>query len=106
MLADHRVIRIQGRCGCLNEQLAGFSYSLYAVHFPILIFVVAALRTDGVLHNRLQPNAIGFALIAAAMALTYFCAGIFSKVTERKTSALRRWIGGIFSTAKANLAQR
>jgi peptidoglycan/LPS O-acetylase OafA/YrhL len=88
-----------------SRKMAEFSYSLYVVHFPLLLFLVALLAHTGVMAGRLAPNAMGAALLFACLALAYAFAWILSLVTERQTPRLRRLlseqlaISGIWLTA-------
>jgi peptidoglycan/LPS O-acetylase OafA/YrhL len=69
---------------------AGFSYSLYVLHFPVVLFLRAWLAPD-----RWRPNFPHFMfVIAIGMAVLVF-AWFISLFTENKTSALRRWMKGI-----------
>lgn len=69
---------------------AGSSYSLYAMHYPLLALAVAALG----LHQRLQPSvaAIGGCLVlCVGLALATWA---FSQLTERNTKRVRQWVAG------------
>jgi peptidoglycan/LPS O-acetylase OafA/YrhL len=70
--------------------MAGFSYSLYVVHFPLLVFMVAVLTRSGVMLGRLAPGPQAFALLCASLLLLYGFAWAFSLATERQTQRLRR----------------
>ncbi len=72
----------------LAHGLSEMSYSLYALHFPALIFASAAL----VHHERWQPS---FASIAIAGVLATSLLGFayaVSRCTESRTPVLRRWL--------------
>ena len=70
------------------HRFAGFSYSLYVLHFPLLLF----LRAWTVPSQRWQPNGvhllygslIGVAVLGFAWAVSLF--------TENKTRAARHWV--------------
>jgi len=72
----------------IHKRLAGFSYTTYLIHNPILVFISAgALVNEGVALGRGRGDILRF------MGLVVFvvvCAYIFSIFTERKTGALRR----------------
>jgi len=82
--------------GC-SATMAGFSYSLYVVHFPLLVLMVALLTSTGVMVARLEPGAAALGLLVACLALAYAFAWAFSLVTERQTARLRRLLseGGV-----------
>jgi peptidoglycan/LPS O-acetylase OafA/YrhL len=66
---------------------AGFSYSLYVLHFPLLLF----LRAWVVPEQRWQPTAANgaFGVLIGAVVLTI--AWIVSRFTESKTHVARDW---------------
>ncbi len=72
----------------IAKTFAGFSYSLYVLHFPMLLLIRAA-RRDG---SYWQPDAIHLfwgGVISIGVLLYAF--GI-AEVTEKKTSAVRSWV--------------
>ena len=74
----------------LARFFAGFSYSLYVLHFPVVLFLRAWLAPD-----RWRPNFPHFVfVIAIGMAVLVF-AWFVARFTENKTIALRRWMKGM-----------
>ena len=74
----------------LARFFAGFSYSLYVLHFPAVLFLRAWLAP-----YRWRPDSWHFAfLIAIGVGVLVF-AWLVSLVTENKTSALRRWMKAV-----------
>ena len=73
--------------------LAGFSYTLYVVHFPLLVLARACLLPAG----RWQPSWISGTYGAALFAGALLFAFALSRVTEAKTGSARAllasWIG-------------
>jgi peptidoglycan/LPS O-acetylase OafA/YrhL len=74
--------------GKLSRFFAGFSYSLYVLHFPFLLFLRARI-TPG---SRWAPDArhLFYAFFIGAAALSY--AWFVSVFTESKTPVVRKWI--------------
>lgn len=75
----------------LHQRLSSCSYSLYAIHTPIVIFLLAAsnvLFGKGWLESTPTPMhwIVQFALVAVLVAVAFG----FARVTEAKTAALRR----------------
>jgi peptidoglycan/LPS O-acetylase OafA/YrhL len=72
----------------LAHLLAGFSYSLYVLHFPFVLFLRAWIGTP----ERWQPEGryLLFVLAIGFVTLTY--AWAVSTFTENKTSVVRRWM--------------
>jgi peptidoglycan/LPS O-acetylase OafA/YrhL len=71
--------------------LASFSYSLYVLHFPLLLFLKAWLAPS----HRWQPDAVHLAWALAIGAAVLGFAWLVSLVTEAKTFIARRWMRGI-----------
>ena len=69
-------------------EFAGFSYSLYVLHFPFLLFLRAWLVPP----ERWQPTAAHLAGAGLAGATALVFAWLVSLFTERKTSVARRWV--------------
>lgn len=71
----------------LHHTLADFSYTTYLVHMPAVIFIASAA---GAMH--MQPNAISIAALVALVAFVYAYAYAFSRLTERHTPVVRKWL--------------
>jgi peptidoglycan/LPS O-acetylase OafA/YrhL len=79
----------------INAYLASFSYSLYAVHYPLLLLFLTLLggpASAGGYSMRfaLDPTSLGIFLLIVGGCVAY--GWLFSLVTERRTKLLRRWI--------------
>jgi len=73
---------------------AGSSYSLYVVHFPLIVLLAALFFTPA---HRLPPSA-GLLLSFAGIGFVAIIYGYgVSAVTEANTSKLRRWLKGKYS---------
>jgi len=70
------------------QVLAGFSYSLYVLHFPFLLFLRAWLVPP----QRWQPDAAHLASGVSIGVATLGFAWLVSLFTENKTRAARQWI--------------
>lgn len=70
--------------------LAGFSYTLYLVHFPMLVFVQATFTHFGI--GRWQPDVKHLALGALMVPPTLLYAWLISRVTEARTAAIREFV--------------
>ncbi len=73
-----------------GERLASFSYTLYAMHFPILIGIMGAMFAAGVLPSRLPFNTAGIAIWTGVLAVLVVAARLFALMTEDHTVQLRR----------------
>jgi peptidoglycan/LPS O-acetylase OafA/YrhL len=74
----------------LGASLAGFSYSLYVIHFPIMLAVMGILYATGHLPARLPFDQFGIAIAAATLVTTIIAACLFAMLTEDRTTALRK----------------
>ena len=80
----------------MNKFMADFSYSLYLIHFPLMLFVLGTLhatgRFDAIARGYSPTSTQGLAVQAAAIAIIYATAWLFASVTERQTPAVRNWL--------------
>jgi peptidoglycan/LPS O-acetylase OafA/YrhL len=72
--------------------MAGFSYSLYVLHFPLLLFLRAWLAPQ----QRWQPDAkhLAYGTIVGTTVLSF--AWLMSTFTESKTHIARKWMRTVF----------
>jgi peptidoglycan/LPS O-acetylase OafA/YrhL len=82
--------------------LAGFSYSLYVLHFPLLLF----LRSWLVPGQKWQPDPIHlfYAAIVGSFALSF--AWLVSTFTEGKTRVVRNWLKSVVPLLDGRSARR
>jgi peptidoglycan/LPS O-acetylase OafA/YrhL len=70
------------------DKLSDFSYTLYLVHLPLLVFCQAWF-----IHNqRWQPSMMYLTLGIIILAGTILYAFLISSVTEAKTEYMRKWV--------------
>lgn len=90
------------RIGRFNKFLADFSYSLYLIHFPLMLFVLGALHATGrfdVIARGYSPaSGQGLFVYGTVIVVVYLCAWLFSQVTERQTWRARRALKKVFRT--------
>jgi peptidoglycan/LPS O-acetylase OafA/YrhL len=70
---------------------AGFSYTLYLVHQPVLHFLVASRSVEGSLLNTPDPL-LQLVLKAAVFLGILVYAWLLSRVTEARTDQVRKWL--------------
>lgn len=88
------------RAAAFWSDLAGFSYTLYLVHFPLLVFLQAATRRFA--GERWQPSVATTALAIAIGLLVVAYAWAVSRVTELQTDRFRmRVVSPLLRTAFA-----
>lgn len=91
----------------IPARLAGFSYTLYLVHMPLLVFLSALVAGNGA--ARWQPDAAHLLLLAPVSALVLGYAYGVAQLTEERTAQVRRWVvrmlarrpGGVAAAAGA-----
>ncbi len=76
----------------LHEKLAGFSYTLYLAHVPLLIFTVAFMHDTFGIPFYQQPAIGGFVYGAFLFMLVYLYSYLFSRMTEAHTDKFRHWL--------------
>jgi peptidoglycan/LPS O-acetylase OafA/YrhL len=75
-----------------HQFMASFSYSLYVVHLPLMVFTMATLLSLGVITSRSVADSKTFGLFLIMISVVYILSWCFSVVTERNTNALRQFI--------------
>ena len=80
------------RFASLNRQLAGFSYSLYLVHWPLALLLSVALQQQYGSGRRFAFGLGGLGLYLLVLAAVYGVAWLVAQVTERQSLHLRRWL--------------
>ncbi|MDI1282436.1 MAG: peptidoglycan/LPS O-acetylase OafA/YrhL [Brevundimonas sp.] len=87
-----------------NKFMADFSYSLYLVHFPVLIFATAVLGSvtniAGYREGFRPTDPVGIASYVGIIILILAVAWLFAQLTERHTADLRRYLRQRFHQAK------
>ncbi len=71
------------------KELAGFSYTLYLIHYPILVFVEAAWMGGSMWYPTPRPILFGALLVVAVIVLVAYPLG---RVTEGNTDKVRLWV--------------
>ncbi len=81
-----------GRIGAITRG-AAFSYSLYAIHLPVCVFIGALLeRFAGWPRGVVQPDLHGLAGFAVMLVGALTAARVFAYFTEDRTAAVRTWL--------------
>jgi peptidoglycan/LPS O-acetylase OafA/YrhL len=70
------------------KALAGISYSLYAIHLPILVFILASLGFD----RRLPAGWFPLALLGSMTIFCIGCAAVFWWLFERHTRHVKKFM--------------
>jgi peptidoglycan/LPS O-acetylase OafA/YrhL len=78
----------------INRHLADFSYSLYLIHFPIMLLVLALLHRwlglEGIANGYSPTSVEGLMIYGFIMLFIYGLAWSFSRLTEAQTFRVRR----------------
>jgi peptidoglycan/LPS O-acetylase OafA/YrhL len=78
-----------------HEALANFSYTLYLVHFPLFIFLMAASRDLLGVPFLQQPGLGAYLYVAVISAAAVLYAWLFSLLTEAHTGDVRRFLSAL-----------
>ena len=74
----------------INSLMASFSYSLYLVHLPLAIFVVAVLSRLQIMAVQMQPVPITFVMFFLILIVIYIYSFCFATFTENHTPRLKK----------------
>jgi peptidoglycan/LPS O-acetylase OafA/YrhL len=81
----------------INEWLASFSYTLYLVHLPFLIFVLTAIHSSLNAGFAMQPSVPAFGLFVFLILLTGGFSYTIACFTEFKTDSLKSLLLRLFN---------
>ena len=77
----------------INKFLADFSYSLYLIHFPLMLFILALISSSGSfpgIKSGYSPTSLeGIGIYILVIVLVYISAYIFAFFTEKRTYAFK-----------------
>ncbi len=104
LLTTHGIPAIpSSRRIALVKTLAGFSFSLYLIHLPILHAIASVLSRSADPFLNLPPLSIRApAMILLMLASSYVAAYAFSLLTEARTAALRDWLSAHIPQVKSS----
>jgi peptidoglycan/LPS O-acetylase OafA/YrhL len=79
--------------GHLHRTVAGFSFSLYCIHEPILtLYGLTLQRFTGLGINMVPAGITEWSILVIGLIITLILAWGFSRLTEAHTDGVRRWI--------------
>ncbi|QHE59821.1 acyltransferase family protein [Rossellomorea vietnamensis] len=84
----------------ISKLIAGFSFSLYLIHYPIINTVYYWAEKNG--FSGMQPSLISVALEGALILLVCIIAYYFSRMTEAQTNVVRKFINMKTNTLMVN----
>jgi peptidoglycan/LPS O-acetylase OafA/YrhL len=97
---------VSARVAAWSERLAGFSYTLYLTHFPMLVFVAAGLHDLAGIAYLKQPGVGPIVECTLLVALLYAYARVFAAYTEARTGKVRAWLLGVTASGPAAATAR
>lgn len=87
-----------------GHALAQFSFSLYAIHFPVVLLAMAFLQKGGMVRARLDPGVRSYGFVLGLVALGYVVSWAFAQLTERNTERLRDLLSPRMAGSRARAA--
>jgi peptidoglycan/LPS O-acetylase OafA/YrhL len=92
---NHRIASLE-KIAELNRFMADFSYSLYLIHFPLLLLAIAVLGKltgiEGYLQGFSPTDTMGIASYLGLVAFIIAMSWLFAQATEQHTKHLRNWL--------------
>lgn len=91
-----RKLALLARLAPFNRMMADFSYSLYLIHFPVMIFTIALLGhvtgLAGFRQGFTPTEPLGMAAYLGLILYLFAMSWLFAQATERHTARLRGWL--------------
>lgn len=84
------------------KRAASFSYSLYAIHLPLVFLSLAMAQNLGFSARRVLPGPMAFTEFGLCVIVSVAFAYVFSIFTEHRTERLRMWILARFARGGDN----
>jgi peptidoglycan/LPS O-acetylase OafA/YrhL len=81
----------------LHRALASFSYTIYLVHFPAMVFLAAFMKDVLDIGFARQPGVAATIYAGALLVTLYGCAWIFAALTEAHTDVIRSRLSLVIS---------
>ncbi|MGA8171227.1 MAG: acyltransferase [Methylocystis sp.] len=81
----------------IGEKLAGFSFSLYVIHAPVIITSIVCLQANGLLLQREKVSPKWMLFYVGLSMLAYAVAWLFANFTEFRTALLRQKLRSYFA---------
>ncbi|MXO91362.1 acyltransferase family protein [Pontixanthobacter aquaemixtae] len=93
---------ILARMAQFNKWLADFSFSIYLIHFPVMIFVLSALYWTGnfpeIRTGYAPTDLTGIMIYGGIIALLFAVSWAFAQCTEQQTWKIRRFLKTRFAS--------
>jgi peptidoglycan/LPS O-acetylase OafA/YrhL len=87
-------IKKEGAFYKYNKHLASFSYTLYLVHFPFILFCITVMRYCAIIKENMDPSVGLFGLFIIVLVLSYLFSYFVATFTEFKTTKVKRYLEG------------
>ncbi len=79
----------ESRFARFNKHMAGFSYSIYLLHLPFILFCASVLNRYKDIGIRMEPGYRSFAVFLCILALVYAYSYAIAGITEKNTYRFR-----------------
>ena len=95
MLVCAKNLKGPGKFWLIHRGLASFSYTVYLVHFPAMVFVAAFMKSVLDIGFGRQPTVAAMIYAGALLVILYGYAWIFAALTEVHTNAVRSRLSAV-----------
>ena len=84
----------------LNEKLSSFSYSIYLIHFPIIMLILTVIVNYTLTGIKLEPDAMAYIVFVFVFSIVIMGAYAIATFTEHKTPQFRQKLKCLLATQK------
>jgi peptidoglycan/LPS O-acetylase OafA/YrhL len=78
-----------------TRDAAGFSYTLYVIHVPLMWLILAIFQNIGFSRDKVPPSPVAFMEFGVTIAICLLAAFLVSLVTEKKTGKSVRHVENV-----------
>ncbi len=77
--------------------MASFSFSLYLMHLPLIVFIVSILSVNQNWGLKMQPTLLSFTIFIVISLIIYLYSFAIAMLTEYNTHSLRNTLNNILA---------
>ena len=81
----------------INKFMASFSFSLYLMHWPLIVFIISIISFNQNLGLKMQPNFLSSTIFMIILIIIYLYSFLIAMLTEYNTHTLRNTLNNILA---------